>query len=291
MYLWKAWHDCRPRVILYALATLSVGVLSGLEVIAWSNLHASFMPFSHQRYGSLSYNQDFRMDITFYALMWTARSVYGLRFFTFYVSHLVDIGYGPVGIGYSPVGIGYGPLAMLLAGLSLGASSVGKEYGAETMNFLLTRPAPRWKFILVDWIVGLTGTVIILGGLAYPLLPFLRLVHAKSPGNVLAGLPALWVLGAAIYGLSYFTTLVAGSAPKGLILSVATILTYFFLPNALHEWWHTDVLLKPLDWTLRPLDFGAWPFSPFEWGPTVLWLTVAAGFLGASAAWIRFREV
>ena len=284
MYLWKAWHDCRPRVILYALAALSVGVLSGLEVITGSNLHASFMPFSQRHYGSLFYNQDFRMDITFYALMWAARSGYGLRNLTFYLSHLVDI-------GYTPVGIGYGPLAMLLIGLSLGASSVGREYGAETMNFVLTRPAPRWKFILVDWIVGLTGTVIILGGLAYPLLPFLRLVHAKGPGNVLAGLPALWAVGAAIYGLSHFTTLVAGSASKGLILSVATILTYFFLPNALHEWWHTDVLLKPLDWTLRPIEYGAWPLSPFEWGATGFWLAIAAGFLGASVAWIRFREV
>ncbi len=284
MYLWKAWHDRRPRVILYALATLSVGVLSGLEVITWSNLHASLVPFYHWHYRSLFYNQDFRMDITFYALRWATRSIYGLSNFTFYVSHLVDIGYGPPGIGY-------GPLAMLLAGLSLGASSMGREYGAETMNFVLTRPAPRLKFILADWIVGLTGTVIILGGLAYPLLPFLQLVHAKGPGNVLAGLPALWALGAAIYGLSYFTTLVTGSAPKGLTLSAATLLTYGFLPTALDEWWHSGILLRATEWSLRGIRYDAWPLSPFDWGPTVLWLAVAAGFLGASVVWIKFREV
>jgi hypothetical protein len=101
----------------------------------------------------------------------------------------------------------------------------------------------------------------------------------------------LWVLGAAIYGLSHFSTLVAGSASKGLILSVATVLTYYFLPTALHEWWHTDTLLRATDWTLRGFRYGAWPLSAFDWSVTAFWLAAAVGFLGASLAWIRFREV
>jgi hypothetical protein len=133
--------------------------------------------------------------------------------------------------------------------------------------------------------------VIVLSGLAFPVLPFLYAIHAKGPGIVLAGLPALWVLGAAVYGLAHFTTLVTGSASKGLILSVATLVTYSSLPTALNEWWHIDALLKAVEWTLRPLEYGAWPLSPFDWSATALWLAVAAGFLGASIAWIRWREV
>jgi ABC-type transport system involved in multi-copper enzyme maturation permease subunit len=185
----------------------------------------------------------------------------------------------------------FGPIAALLAGLSLGANSVGREYGAGTMHFVLTRPTRRRNFVLSDWTVGLTAMVIIVGGLAFPLLLFLCLIHAKGPGNVLAGLPGLWLLGAAIYGLSYFTTLEAGSAPKGLILSAAAVLSYSFLPTALHEWWHTNTLLRATEWTLQVLKEDAWPLSPFDWSVTAFWLAVTAGFLGASVAWIRFREV
>jgi hypothetical protein len=245
--------------MLYILAALSVGVLFGLNVMTWANWHAYWETFYPARRLPPVFNYDFYMVITFWMLDWV-------------VLH-------------------YGQIVALLTGLSLGASSVGREYGAGTMNFVLTRPGPRRNFVLTDWTVGLTGMVIILSGLAFPLLPFLRAVHAKGPGNILAGLPALWVLGAAVYGLSHFTTLVAGSAPKGLTLSAATILTYGFLPTALHEWWHTDALLRAVEWTLRGVMYDAWPLSPFDWGATVFWLAVAVGFLGASLAWIRFREV
>jgi hypothetical protein len=42
---------------------------------------------------------------------------------------------------------------------------------------------------------------------------------------------------------------------------------------------------------LRALKNNAWPLTSFEWGATAFWLAVAAGFLGASLAWIRQREV
>jgi hypothetical protein len=72
---------------------------------------------------------------------------------------------------------------------------------------------------------------------------------------------------------------------------VATVLTYSFLPTALHEWWHADALLRATEWTLRAFKHGSWPLSPFDWSVMAFWLAVAAGFLGASVAWIRFREV
>jgi ABC-type transport system involved in multi-copper enzyme maturation permease subunit len=274
MYLWKAWHDCRARVILYTLAALSIGVLLGLEVEGWANFHAYFMMLPGVHRNQWFYFDDFY--ITFTALH-QALGYYGTWMHAFYEPRWVALGYGP--------------LAMLLAGLSLGASGVGKEYGAQTMNFVLSRPSQRRNFVLVDWVVGLTAVVIIPSALTFPLLPFLFSVHAKGPGNVLGGLPVLWVLGAAIYGLSYFTTLVTGSAAKGLTLSAAALLTYDFLPAALHEWWHTDLLLRAVEWTLRGLEDDAWPLSPFAWGSAVFWLALAAGLLGASLAWIRFREV
>ena len=277
MYLWKAWHDCRARVMLYTLATSTLGVMYGLVVMSEANWHAYWITIISPSLLSRHHipNYDFSAEITFITLQWVVG--YGL---TMRALNLLEWGF-----------IGFGPTALLLASLSLGASSVGREYDAGTMDFVLTRPSRRSNFILGDWIVGLTAMVIIASGLAFPVLPFLSLVHAKGPGNILAGLPALWVLGAAIYGLSHFTTLVAGSAPKGLVLSVATLLTFILLPNALYDWWHIDALIKAVDWTLRPLESDAWPLSPFDWSATAFWLAVAAGFLGASLAWIRWREV
>ena len=280
MYLWKAWHDCRVRIGLYILASVSIGVLCGLETVTWANFHDAYLmlhPYQHSRVTPPFYNYDFRMDITFFTLREVALGYLGRWAPSFF---LLPWDF-----------LGYGPFLLLLTGLSLGATSVGREVGASTMNFVLTRPGPRRNFILTDWTVGLTGMVLILSGLAFPVLPFLHAVHAKGPGNVLAGLPALWVLGAAVYGLAHFTTLVAGSASKGLVLSAATLLTYSFLPTALNDWWHIDALLRAVDWTLRPLDYDAWPLSPFDWSAIAFWLGVAAGFLGASLAWIRWREV
>jgi len=258
MYLWKAWHDCRARVMLYILAALGAGVLFGLDITAQANYHAYWKEIysgSHRPF----FNFDFRMDAPFWMLGWVV--------------------------------LQYGRIVALLAGLSLGASSLGGEYGAGTMHFVLTRPDARKKFVLADWRVGLPAMVVIVGGLAFPLLPYLMLVHAKGPGNVLAGLPAVWALGAAVYGLSYFTTLVAGSAAKGLTLSVAVLLTYSYFPTALDEWWHSGTLLRATEWTLRAFNNNAWPLAPFDWSAIAFWLALSASFLGASLAWIRFREV
>jgi ABC-type transport system involved in multi-copper enzyme maturation permease subunit len=263
--------------MLYILAASTLGMMYGLFAMSTANWHAYWMTIISPSLLSRHHipNYDFSAEITFITLRWVVG--YGLTMRAF---NVLEWGF-----------IGLGPTALLLASLGLGASSVGREYDAGTMNFVLTRPTRRRNLILGDWIVGQTAMVIIASGLAFPVLPFLGLVHAQGPGNILAGLPALWVLGAAVYGLAHFTTLVAGSASKGLVLSVATLLTFFFLPNALYEWWHVGTLLKAVDWTFRPFDDGAWPLSPFDWSAIAFWLAVAAGFLGASLAWIRWREM
>jgi len=262
--------------MLYILVALSIGVLCGLDIITGANYNTIWMALPRLHRFVRSY--DFSMDITFNALHWV---VAGWSLSGAFIS----------GAAFNWEVGGYGITLALLSGLILGSTGVGREYGADTMSFVLTRPSARRNFILTDWLVGLTAMVIILSGLVLPLLPFLAAVHAKGPGNILAALPALWVLGAAIYGLSHFTTLVTGSASKGMVLSVATYLTYFFLPTALHEWWHSDALLRAAEWTLAPFKRGAWPLSAFDWGATAFWLALAAGFLAASLAWIKFREV
>jgi hypothetical protein len=251
MYLWKTWHDSRTRVVVYILAALSVGLLCGLDVATWANWHR--LTLERQMYRG---HWDFYGELTFNLLRWQVT--------------------------------GYGEVAALLAGLSLGAGGVGREYGAETMHFVLTRPRARGSFIFTDWMTGLTAMVLVVGAVAYGVLPFLWLAHARGPGNILMGLPGLWALGAAIFGLASFTTLVAGSALKGLVLSVAGVLTYFFLPTALDEWWHMDTLIKAQGWTLQILSRDSYHF---HWSVTAFWLAVAASFLGASLLWIKFREV
>jgi ABC-type transport system involved in multi-copper enzyme maturation permease subunit len=254
MYLWKTWHDSRTRVVVYILAALSMGLLSGLDVVTWANWHTLWLTLERPMHARSYW--DFYGELTFDLLRWRV--------------------------------IGYGEVAALLAGLSLGASGVGREYGAGTMHFVLTRPRARRSFVFTDWMTGLTAMVIVVGALAYGVLPFLWLAHAQGPGNILIGLPGLWALGAAIFGLASFTTLVAGSAPKGLVLSVAGVLTYFFLPTALYEWWHMDTLIKAQGWTLQILSRDSYHF---HWSVTAFWLAAAASFLGASLLWIKFREV
>jgi hypothetical protein len=253
MYLWKTWHDSRTRVVVYILAALSMGLLSGLDAVAWANWHTVWLTLERPMHA--------RSDWDFYG-------------------ELVNLLRWRV--------IGYGQVAALLAGLSLGASGVGREYGAGTMHFVLTRPRARRSFVFTDWMTGLTAMVIVVGALAYGALPFLWLAHAEGPGNILIGLPGLWALGAAIFGFASFTTLVAGSAPKGLVLSVAGVLTYFFLPTALYQWWHMDTLIKAQDWTLQILSRDSYHF---HWSVTAFWLAAAASFLGASLLWIKCREV
>jgi len=185
-----------------------------------------------------------------------------------------------------------GLAAALFTGLLLGATSVGRAYGEGAMSFVLTRPAARRNLVLVDWTVGLTGVVISLSGLVYVVYPFLSYVEVRGPGNILGILPALWLVGAAVFGLAHFTTLVGGSLGKGLILSVAVVLSYGFFPSVLQDWWHVDFLSKPVDWTFRILEcHRSWPFGPFEWTGMFFWLAVTVGFFAASVAWIRYREV
>ena len=42
MYTWKCWHDSRDRVILYAAASLAIGLMFGAIVLAHYHILLSY---------------------------------------------------------------------------------------------------------------------------------------------------------------------------------------------------------------------------------------------------------
>lgn len=255
MYRWKAWRDCRSRVAIYSAAALAVGFLWGLDFLADEWNHAYWVVEVPK---AVLGRWDFRSNLTLGAT--STVSIYGCYF-------------------------------ALLPALILGATSVGREYSAGAMPFLLTRPCRRRSFVFGDWITGTTAIVILPGLLTLGLVPFLLFVRAAGPGNVFTVLPGLWTVAFAIYGLSHFCTLLAGHTAKGLILSTAIIVTYLWLPTALNEWWHIGSPLAATNWTLRMFDWD-WPYLlEFHWVLVFFWLALAGGLLAASMALIRNREV
>jgi len=101
------------------------------------------------------------------------------------------------------------------------------------------------------------------------------------------------VLGAALYGLSHFTTALSGSSMKGLSASAAVILFYELLPGALKEWWRLSGPLKFRDWSLNLWEDKSGVYAPFTlhgW-PMLMWLLLALAFLLLSQFVLKWREV
>jgi hypothetical protein len=257
MYRWKAWRDSRSRVAVYFAAALAIGVLCGLSLLTDVRWHEYWVLMEPR---VVTGRWDFHLEMTFW--------------------------------GMAPAK-DYGEYFAVLAAVILGIMSVGRELSAGTMPFLLTRPCRRSSFVLADWLIGLSTVVIIPGLMVLVMIPCLVAAHAAGPGNAFTTLPGAWAVAAAVYGLTYFCTLLAGHSAKGLILSVAAILTYLWLPTALNEWWHIGTLLAAQEWTLN--SFGGWWWwqgaRNLQWAPLFFWLALACGFLVASTVVIRKREV
>src|SRR5208282_6254728 len=106
--------------------------------------------------------------------------------------------------------------AALWVALSLGAVSVGREYGSRAMPFLLTRPVSRRAFIWTDWWMGLAQMTAIL---AMMLVGVVSVMCRITPDYIWLAFPRLLgclLVGAALYGLTHFTTALTGSSMKGL---------------------------------------------------------------------------
>ena len=256
MYPWKVWRDSRSRIAIYTLAALSTGILFGLQALASDASYRAYV---------LTYP----------------------RYRAYFSPGYQELSFVPRFSNYVLV---YGQYFALLSALILGAASVGKEYAAGTMNFLLTRPCPRRNFVLTDWKISISALIVIIGALGFGIYPFFVFARAAGPGNVLALLPGLWAVAIALFGLSHFTTALAGSTARGIILAAGAAVAYTQLPIALKLWWHSDWAYDATEWTFRMFEW-SWGPPRIDWPPTIFWLVVAAGFLAGSAAVLRYREV
>jgi len=255
MYAWKCWRDSRDRVILYAAASLAVGILTGTTISSWYRVQVAWEWFVRPR------NQGWNPALW----AWSSGMISLDEFL-------------------SP--------AALWAALSLGAVSVGREYGSGAMPFLLTRPASRKAFVWMDWGLGLTQMAAILTMMVVGILPFLGYTSRAYVWRSWPLLPGCLVIGAALYGLTHFATALTGSSMKGLSATAAAILVYLLSPGALDEWWHFSTPLKFKNWSL---NVSAWDwhndrFILHGW-PLLMWLLVALAFPLLSQFVLERREV
>jgi ABC-type transport system involved in multi-copper enzyme maturation permease subunit len=252
MYAWKCWHDSRDRVILYAAASLAIGLMFGGVALgqyhamtSWGNTH---------------------VERWYWDPLWW-----------YWVLDMIAASLLP---------------AAVWVALSLGAASVGREYRSGAMPFLLTRPASRKAFVWTDWSLGLAQMTVIL---AMMLVGVASVLSGISRDYVWLCFPPLLgcvVLGAALYGLTHFTTTLAGSSMKGLSASAAVILFYELLPGALKEWWHVSGPLGFRDWSLNLWDWHPGktdPFTLYGW-PILMWLLIALAFPLLSQIVLEWRE-
>src|SRR5947199_5526719 len=112
MYLWKAWHDARGRLLMYVCAGAALGLLYGS--FAWAD--AQFI----LRWRYLT-TKPFPPDL-------------------------------PARIAAMDVGALQIPLtlAAMWAALVLGSSTVGENYGDRTMEFVVSRPLARWRMVATE---------------------------------------------------------------------------------------------------------------------------------------------
>lgn len=254
MYLWKCWHDSRDRVVLYSLACLVAGAGAGLGAIAWARWVV---------YG-LILSPWYRQQPDPFRWVW--------------VGTLGDIQ-------------DYMNVAVVWAGMSLGATSVGREYSSGAMPFLLTRPSKRRRIIWVDWCLGMAEIFVLLFMFFVGSVPLL--VYATKSFHWLPGvlLLVMLVVAAVLYSLTHFTTTVTGSSMKGLSLSAAVVLFYVLFPTAMNEWWHVRGLLRIKDWTFQIFDWlYAGQVEP-HWEVMTLWAGAALIFPLLSQLWLERREV
>lgn len=254
MYLWKCWHDSRNRLALYSFACFAVGVVVGLDGVTW-------VRFSN--YWDAIRRSPLRPMDNF-DWLWVGET-FGL--------------------------LDYMKIAAVWAGLSLGATSVGREYRSGTMPFLLTRPSSRRRFVWTDWGLGVAGILLILSMFLVGAIPILVYTTKSFFWMPAALLLVMFVAAGLLYSLTHLATTVTGSSMKGLSLSAAIILFYVLFPTALDEWWHIKSLLKIQEWTFQIFDWMEGTYIHFHWGIMGMWAAVAVTLPLLSQLWLKRREV
>jgi len=255
MYLWKCWRDSRNRLALYSLACLAVGIAGGIGALAWTR-EMAYWEALHLKW--------YRPDPDPFRWIWLVT-----------LGDIQD----------------YMNIAVVWAGMTLGATSVGREYSSGAMAFLLTRPTQRRRFVWTDWGLGMAEIFVMLSMFILGAVPFLIYVSKSfrsSPGVLLL---IMVVVAAVLYSLTHFTTIATGSSMKGLSLSAAVVLFYILFPTAMNEWWHVDSLLKAQQWTFQVFDWAYGGEVHPHWGIMALWAAVAIIFPTLSQLWLERREV
>jgi len=258
MYRWKSWCDSRQRLALYAAACLALGLLMGMQHWAYYFLYLEWQSVSTNRFVKA-------WDISF------------------------DSGYGTV----ASLATFMLP-AMIWSSLAFGGTSVGREYGAGAMPFVLTRPQRRWRIVWDDWALGAAEICIILSMFCFGLAPFVAQISSIWLGFIGVMLPGVLAVGICLYGLTQFLTLLTGSGAKGVSFAVAVVLFYNFFPAALEQWWHVHWPSKILDLSLSMFSMfdSRWlPDLAQQWKIAALWSVVALIFPFFSQWLIERREI
>lgn len=273
MYLWKAWHDHRRRLLLYAAACAALGLIVGMEAFAyykssltWYAEYLALLPGRIIRPGTRQYFRIWTPEFEIYA--WR----YAILQLQFYLSW-----------------------AALWAGLAFGATTMGRHLRPGTAEFLFSRPEPRWRAVWSEWGLSVGALLAILlapvVGVSAALLRMDGRLHEPRVFSIALG---SFLVAGVIFGLTQFMTTLTSSAVKGLNFSVAAILIYGMLPTALHEWWHWYTPLRLQDWTFQVFTWFRWSgdvvvFPPL--GPFLYWGAIALAFPLLTQLVLRRREV
>jgi hypothetical protein len=153
-----------------------------------------------------------------------------------------------------------------------GSCGVGRDLGEKSGSFVFSRPRSRAFFVWRDWSFGLVQLLAIVVGinmvLGYELYRLLAGFGDPFHGSfLLSGRPVsvpvivslncavAFLLAALVFGLTYFSTVLAKSA-KGVMLGAGILVAYIALKEvAAHYWpWITLPNVIPTGYTTTPLQ-------------------------------------
>lgn len=118
----------------------------------------------------------------------------------------------------------FGLLIGIVAAVSLGSVSIGEEWDRGSLEFLLTRPYPRWRFLWTAWAVG-AGELLTLATLPILLSTVVEYywfgdVHAW---RLLKVTPLLFGTASTVYGTTFLFSMLLRSGRKGMNAAFGSI--------------------------------------------------------------------
>ncbi len=128
----------------------------------------------------------------------------------------------------------FGSIVLVIAGLGLGASGVGDEFSQGTLGFLLAQPRSRKYFVWAGWLAGASAVLMIIGLAVLISLASLAVLTKTALGWKLPTIIVpLFVLGAVVYGLTFFMTALTKNGRNGMSYSLGVLAISLPLPWAL----------------------------------------------------------